>query len=223
MRWLALVLLCGCGFNPNASTVSDAPSDHLPDAAHTPDARPPDARQPDAPGPVDAMPDGRPTPLDCPSTYTIDVGTGSLYRNSDDDSSSSDRTHHAATAYNQCNDDSSGVTHLAAIDDAAEVAALLPHLTAGNTYYVGATQQRDQAAPNVGWIEITDATSFYASWRTGQPDDSNNAENNSQNFAVLSTDGFFDDFDGNTSRSFLCECDDKPIDPSFDDVWNDND
>ena len=208
MRWWAFGLLAACSFELRPSTGG---SDALLDAAI--DA-PIDAAI-DAPGdaPIDAPHVFDPA-TDCPGSYPIALaGQTSRYR--------------IITAGNpawvqgiDCSNDLAGSTHLAAIDTAAELTAVMVQVNATTSLpggqgcaYVGGVQLRNQATDSAGWLSITGGA-LLPSWDPGEPNDGgDNSENSAENFAMLErTRTSLIDVSGTSSFGAVCECDGKPID-----------
>lgn len=194
MRW-ALCLLAACGFELRPSTGgSDAPIDASIDA-------PPDARVFDP-------------AADCPGSYPITLaGQTSRYRII---LGGQPWWVHGA----DCNDDRAGFTHLAAVDNASELMAIMTRLNAttgltggqGNAY-VGGVQLRNQTTDSAGWLAITGGP-LLAMWDAGEPNDGgDNIENSAENFTMLErTRTSLIDVPGTASFSAMCECDGNPVD-----------
>ena len=149
-----------------------------------------------------------PPTLQCPASY-VAVG-GSRYRFLIE---AAGFAAHSAT----CNADLAGSTHLAAIDDAAElstIAAALEEIGPTTpTHFIGGIQRSDQSAPDAGWLSFTGGA-LPVLWSAGQPNDTDGAEDNREQVAHINlmTGGLHD-----SPVAFLagaiCECDGRPIDP----------
>jgi len=149
---------------------------------------------------------------DCPASYLL-AGPTSRYRIL--------TTGQPASAHNtDCNDDLPGATHLVALDDAAELIAVMTHVNAtanlpggqGNAY-VGGVQLRTQTTDLAGWLSITGGP-LLAIWDPGEPNDGgDNAENSAENFTMLErTRSSLIDVSGTGAFGAVCECDGKPVD-----------
>ncbi|HET9987878.1 MAG TPA: hypothetical protein VFQ65_05145, partial [Kofleriaceae bacterium] len=158
---------------------------------------------------VDAPPD----PFDpalCPPAYTNNTITASpntRYKILTDMATLPNQS-------NECNADHPGWTHLIVLDTVQEAQQIHTHM-AGNFYYVGAVQPKDQATPATGWLQLTGAVVPSELWQVAQPNDNGNAENNEQNFvAVDDSTGLMNDVNGAFQYQAVCECDGQAIAPA---------
>jgi hypothetical protein len=144
---------------------------------------------------------------DCPASYTLRLHPGSRYRVSEE----------LATAWAQsdtCNADSSGLTHLVALETTDELAAAQTALGARSMYrwWVGAVQGPTAQTPIDAWIWVT-GTPVTMGWATDEPDDLDFTETNHQEqFAFIQADvaGMVDIY-GTEMYTALCECDGVPM------------
>jgi len=182
----ALALTSACAFTPAGDG-----------AAATDDAAPTtDARSTDGPA-LDAAIDARPidAPPPCPGDY---VGGYRLIPTA--------QSWRAAEA--DCEDDTTGLSHLVVIDNAGELAAVnaaLAALAAGDVW-VGV--MRDAPMPWV-WRAVTGGNASYLPWETGQPDDQSGDQ---QVVSLMRASGLLRDVStgSSTNRAALCECDRRP-------------
>jgi hypothetical protein len=118
-----------------------------------------------------------------------------------------------------CLDDTDGLTHLAALDSPEELAAVVAKLEQDGEFavWVGAIQERDQPAPDVGWRWLTGELIDSAAWDVpNEPNDFVLPENNDENAAHLQMmkPGLVDGLSGAKYHA-LCECDGRAIDPTL--------
>jgi hypothetical protein len=205
MRYLAFVLVAGCGFSPLDKPVVEDDQQPLDDASTH-----------DGTTVMDAMVDAKVfldaplvafDPAMCPAGYAVNnitVEPNSRYRLIANGATL--KTHDA-----DCNDDHPGWTHLVTLETNTEGQQIRDNLT-NNIFYVGAVQLRNQAASNAGWFLVTGAA-MPATWQTGQPNDNGGGENNEQNFAAADSgqDGRLNDVSGGFNYSAVCECDGLPV------------
>jgi hypothetical protein len=159
-----------------ADAAPDAPADAAPDAMV--DASPPDARTcPAGYSPIAGGP--------AASSYRV-VGGVTQWRAAEVD----------------CEDDGFG-THLAVIDDAAEMAAV--DVLQTGAHWVGASDRITEGA----FLAVTGGPALFLPWDTGQP---NNAFG--QDCVEASENGLFNDLQCGAFRQFVCECDGVPADPA---------
>jgi hypothetical protein len=155
--------------------------------APTSDSNPAPADAPD----VDAVPDATP----CPGGY-IDLGVpGSKYR-----IGAVASTWLAAERY--CEDDSGGTsTHLAVLDDEAEVAAVAPRVTMA---WIGLSDRRTEG----DFLTVTGGRPLFQPWAPGDPNDMFGED-------CVELDGTtINDEECNDQQLFICECDGRPPDPA---------
>lgn len=205
-RW-ACSLLAACSFElrPGAATPDDAPRDAVTDA-------PVDAAIDAA---IDAPAVFNPA-TDCPASYLLALsGQTSRYRIL---TTSQPVSVHGT----DCNDDLPGATHLVALDDAAELTAVMIRVNATANLpggqgcaYVGGVQLRTQATDLAGWLSITGGP-LLAIWDPGEPNDGgDNVEDSAENFTMLErTRTSLIDVSGTGAFGAICECDGKPVDPA---------
>lgn len=203
-------LLGGCTFHAHAI------SDVLGDGGITSDTAGQGSASTDAaPATTDAGPASLDAPSSfdpsaCPSTYTLSItSSASRYRV---------RTADVWWNLNRaCDNDAPGMTHLVVYDSVAEAAMLRANVT--GAFFVGAVQQKNQAAPAASWWWLTGAPVSSAFWQVSQPDDGDGTEDNHENLAVESGAGLrdFDTVsDPSTQALGLCECDGKATAASID-------
>ena len=174
----ALALTSACAFTPAGDG-----------AAATDDAAPTtDARSTDGPA-LDAAPP--PCPAGYVGGYRV-VSTLQSWRAAEAD----------------CEDDTTGLSHLVVIDNAGELAAVnaaLAALAAGDVW-VGV--MRDAPMPWV-WRAVTGGNASYLPWETGQPDDQSGDQ---QVVSLMRASGLLRDVStgSSTNRAALCECDRRP-------------
>ncbi len=170
-------------------------SDALAIDAQESDARPTDARpSTDALQPTDALTTDALTT--CPAGYT----SGYRYI-------SAAQTWRAAEG--DCEDDSTGVTHLIVINDQAELAAV--NAAVATDIWVGVV--RDPVVPDGPsswqWRWVTGGPALFLPWEASQPDNASGAQ-----FAVslINATGQLRDIDvsSTSARAALCECDGLP-------------
>ncbi len=115
-----------------------------------------------------------------------------------------------------CDNDLPGATHLVALDDLEEIAAVRAYLEAlpdNLQAWVGAVQRSNAAAPDAAWITTGDAALPSYWCRPAEPNDGGSQpESGREQFAwVESNSPCFIDSPGQNSHGALCECDGKPI------------
>lgn len=181
----ALALTSACAFTPagDGAAATDAATD---DAAPATDGRTVDAG-------IDARPIDAPPP--CPATYVGGyrlVATAQSWRAAEAD----------------CEDDSTGLTHLVVIDDATELATVNAALTAAAAGDVWVGVMRDAPMPWV-WRVVTGGNASYLPWEPTQPD---NQSGDQQVVTLMRTSGLLRDVStgSSTDRAALCECDRRP-------------
>lgn len=183
-----LVTAAGCGFQHGQ--------------VPAPDSRPVDANV----GVVDAAFDT----ASCPSSYDRGFASSPRSRYRIIAALAPYRTQHI-----DCADDATGWTHLATIDDAAELSSLIAALPGPYTY-VGGVQLPSQPMTAAGWQWLTGAQ-VTIPWATSprvQPEDGDMIENDGENITLLAAAGLHDET-GVRSYPAICECDGIPIDPSL--------
>lgn len=192
-RWLLLVL-GACSYSPPSGATADD------------DGMPPDAEQSNA---IDAM-----VPLTCPTTFESYGGT-TFYRILND--TGPGRAWKASAQ--ECAAEGAGI-HLAVVDDVPEADVIAMHLQGNRQYWVGMVQRRGEHDKADDWFWITGAPGLDH-WAMGQPNDGDDgpspivtAENDSDQFAVITGSGTLDDRKEDTMRPALCECDGKDVDAS---------
>jgi hypothetical protein len=164
-----------------------------------------DGLEVDATGDPDAAFDAMPLPPDghaCPSNYLAVDGQSSLYRvvaAADD----------WLSAELDCEKDGAatgGGTHLVVLDDAAELAALDPHLAAN--VWIGMVDRVDEGT----FVLVTGPGAVFLPFRSGEPNDGGPLGFTEDCIElagnVLNDDGC------TTNRQYVCECDGAAADPS---------
>lgn len=211
---LLCAVLAACSFTPSGDgdPPIDAPTDDgaVDDATATDaaivdaaviDAPDIDAAPPiDAPPPIDARPIDAAPPIDappmCPASYTSGyrlISTATTWRGAETD----------------CEDDSTGLTHLVVINNQAELDGI--NAAIGVDIWVGVV--RDPVAVdlpiNWRWRWVTGGAAMFLPWETGQPD---NQSNNQYVVSLINSSGLLRDVDigTTTNRAALCECDRMP-------------
>ena len=147
----------------------------------------------------------------CPSAYSVELANQrSRYR-----------VIKAANAMwshsDDCDNDRPGATHLAALDDLEEIAAVQAHLDTlpdqpSTRTWVGAVQRSTAVAPDDAWITIGDVD-LPAYWcPPAEPNDGGSSiERGIEQFVSLERNSeCFIDAPGIESLGGLCECDGKP-------------
>lgn len=182
--------LVACGFTPSGDvdgSTDDAAALDGPATDAGPLDAPPDARAIDARA-IDAPP---PCPVTYPGGYRVITASQSW---------------RAAEA--DCEDDTAGLSHLAVIDDAVELAAINTALTAAGAPDVWVGVMRDAPQPWV-WRVVTGGSASYLPWETGQPD---NQSGDQQVVSLMRASGLIRDVStgSSTDRAALCECDRRP-------------
>lgn len=190
---LLIAPLVACGFTPSGEvgglTDDDAAAIDGPGPAT--DAGPIDAAI-DVPA-IDARTIDAPPP--CPGDYTAGyrvITTSQSWRAAEAD----------------CADDTAGLSHLAVIDDVAELATINAALTAAGAPDVWVGVMRDAPQPWV-WRVVTGGTASYLPWEPGQPD---NQSGDQQVVSLIRASGLIRDVSTGSSvyRAALCECDRRP-------------
>lgn len=188
----ALVAITGCGFQPVALTHDASMFDGSVDAH------------------VDVMVDAGFTVADCPTAYDRQAQSvpGSRYRIVT--TSATYRLQHA-----DCENDTSGFTHLAAIESVDELSAIRSMLPGPYTY-VGGVQLPGQSGPsdNWRWITGTPVTISWALTPRAQPEDGDTMENDAENIVLVAAGGLHDET-GIRAYPAICECDGIAIDASL--------
>jgi hypothetical protein len=183
----SLAALAGCSFDSPKGGASAGP-----DAAGAPDA-----------------PRGFDPGADCPGSYPVRLeatAAASRYR--------------VVTSLEQfwphndaCNADRRGSTHAVSIGSMDELVALEAHLdTVGVIlrYYIGAVQDPDATAKDVGWISFDGTDLLKTAWYTNEPNDgtaSPNEQRGQQLIIIDRTLPYFQDAVGTTPYGIVCECD----------------
>lgn len=115
-----------------------------------------------------------------------------------------------------CAADAPGATHLAVVNDAAELATLaaaiaaleLPH----NSVWLGGVQASDAQTPDSGWLAL-DGAPLISAWGGAEPNDSDRDEDDHrEQFARLERGrGYLGDSRVTDGNGAVCECDGQPI------------
>lgn len=126
-----------------------------------------------------------------------------------------------AEAYCQSLDATPGnapYVHLVVVNDAGELGQLTPTGTPLDDAWLGYTDSKDPSgssdpatvAVNFRWITDEQAAPGFATWASGQPDETTTPRCAYKNFA----DGLMHDRTCDHTRTFFCECDPFPEDPN---------
>jgi hypothetical protein len=143
----------------------------------------------------------------CPASYRVIGALRSRYRLTE--------LGPYRAVHDECKRDALGATHLVALDDAAEGAALYAVFgAAAADWWVGGWQQPGQAQPVLGWRASTGEPLVAGLWAIGEPDDADGKEDNRQNAAAYTALGLADYGTLQITRRGVCECDGRRVDPS---------
>ncbi len=187
---ILLVSLAGCTFTPAGSSLDPGDDDGaVPDAPVAADA----ATDAATDAAIDARPIDAPPP--CPGSYVAGyrlITTAQSWR----------------TAEADCEDDTTGLSHLVVIDDATELAAVNAALATAAAGDVWVGVMRDAPEPWV-WRVVTGGNASFLPWEAGQPD---NQSRDQQVVSLIRSSGLLRDVSTGSSvnRAALCECDRRP-------------
>lgn len=110
-----------------------------------------------------------------------------------------------------CENDSSGRTHLIVINDQAELAAI--NAAISTDLWVGVVRNPAPDRSSWQWRAVTGGPATFLPWEAGQPD---NASGNQLVVSLIDASGLLRDVDISSTRAALCECDGlPPIDANY--------
>jgi hypothetical protein len=161
-------------------------------------------------GPLDQAPadgstndvrDDAPDPS-CPESYDVAAGASQYRRVL--------TTLTWAAAEKLCRDDLLGSTHLAVPDDLLELELLASQISP-SAAWVGVARDLNTQAIKSAFVEVTGDPADVTLWAVGQPDNAGGRELT----AAIQSQSQLADFNFDTTRAFICECDGKPVVKTF--------
>lgn len=204
---LLCAVLAACSFTPSGDgdPPIDAPASDgaVDDATETDaaiiDAAVIDAAPPiDAPPPIDARPIDAAPPIDAPPMCPVGYVGGYRYLAA---------SQPWRTAETDCEDDSTGLTHLVVINNQAELDGINAAIV--TDVWVGVVRNPAPDASGWRWRWVTGGAAMFLPWESDQPD---NASGNQLVVSLINSTGLLRDVDIGTAtnRPALCECDRMP-------------